>query len=61
MLLDGWFGNGVGNVGFNVPPNILTKVQPIKIILKYFHYFLYSKLSNDPTIVRLPNDLGTLA
>ena len=60
MLLDGWVRNGAGSVEFNVPPNILTKVRPIKILLQYWHYFLYFEMSSDPTVACLLNHLGTL-
>ena len=61
LLIDGWFANGAGGAGSNVPPNILTKFQPIKILMQYRHCFLYFEMSSDPTIVHLPNNIGTLA
>jgi hypothetical protein len=61
LLLDGRFGNGTSSVGLDVLPDILSKVRPIKILLQYFHIFLEPEMPSDPTIVHLPNHLGTLA
>ena len=60
LLLDGRFGNGAGSGGSDVLPDVLLKVQPIEIILEYYHYFLNPKMPNEPTVVRFPNHLGTL-
>ena len=59
LLLDVWFGNVTGGVGSNVLLNILMKFRPIKTLFQYCHCFLYSEMSSDPTIVLLPNHLGT--
>ena len=61
LLLDGWFGNGAGSVGSDVLPDVLSKVRPIEILLQYCHYFLDPEMPSDPTVVRFPNHLGTLA
>ena len=61
MLLDGQFGNGTCSAGSDVLPNIMSKVRLIKILLQYYHYFLYHEMCNDPIIVRFPNHLGMLA
>ena len=61
LLLDGWFGNDAGSVGLDVHPDILSKVQPIEIILQYCHYFLNPEIPSEPTVVRFPNHLGMLA
>ena len=61
FLLDGRFGNGASSAGLDVLPDILSKVYPIEIILQYFHGFLDPEMQSDPTVVRLPNHLGTLA
>jgi hypothetical protein len=60
LLLDGQFGNGARSAGLDVLPDILPKVQPIEIILQYYHGFLDPEMPSDPTVVRLPNHLGTL-
>jgi hypothetical protein len=61
LLIDGQFGNGAINVGLDVIPDILSKVQPIEILLQYRHGFFDPKIPNNLTIVCLPNHLGTLA
>ena len=61
LLLDGWFGNGAGITGSDVLPDVLSKVQPIEIILQYYHYFLNPEIPSDPTVVRFLNHLGMLA
>jgi hypothetical protein len=61
FLLDGRFGNGIRSEGLDVLLDILSKVQPIEILLQYCHGFLDPKMPSDPTVVRLPNHLGTLA
>ena len=61
LLLDGQFGNGASSARLDVLPNILSKVRPIEILLQYFHDFLNLETTNDPTVVLLPNHLGTLA
>ena len=61
MLLDGQFGNGTTSEGSDVLPNILSKVQPIEILLQYYHYFVNSKIPYNLTVVRFSNDLGMLA
>jgi hypothetical protein len=61
LLLDGRFGNGASSARLDVLPDILPKVQPIEILLRYCHSFLDPKIPSDPTVVRLPNHLGTLA
>ena len=61
LLLNGWFGNGACSVGSDVILNVLSKVQPIEIILQYYHYFLDPKMPSDLTEVRFPNHLGMLA
>jgi len=61
LILDGQFANGTGSARFDVLPNILSKIQPIEILLQYCHYFLNPKISSDLTIVRFPNHLGMLA
>ena len=33
LILNGWFGNGAGSVGSDVLPDVLSKVQPIEILL----------------------------
>ena len=61
LLLDGQFGDGPSSVGSNVLPDVLSKVQPIEILLQYFHYFLDPKFPSNLTVVRFPNHIGTLA
>jgi hypothetical protein len=61
LLLDGQFGNGASHAGLDVLPDILSKVEPIEILLQYCHSFLDPEMPNKPTVVRLPNHLGTLA
>ena len=61
LLLDGQFGNGASSAGLDVLSEILSKVQPIEILLQYFHGFLDPEMPNDSTVVHLPNNLGTLA
>ena len=61
MLLDGWFGNGTGNAGLDVLPDVMSKVWPIEITMQYCHYFLDLEMPSDLTVVRFPNHLGTLA
>jgi hypothetical protein len=61
LLLDGQFSNGAGSAGSDVLPDILSKVWTIEILLQYCHSFLDPNIPNEPTIVRLPNHLGTLA
>jgi hypothetical protein len=61
LLLDGRFGNGADNAGSDVLPDILSKVWPIEILLQYCHCSLNPEMLSDPTIVRFPNHLGTLA
>jgi hypothetical protein len=61
LLLDGQFGNGASSAGLDVLPDIMSKVQPIEILLQYCHGFLDPEMPNDPTVVCLPNHLGTLA
>ena len=33
LLLDGRLGNGTGSEGFDVLPNILSKIRPIEILM----------------------------
>ena len=61
LLLDGQFGNGVGNAGSDVLPDIMSKVWPIEILLQYFHYFPDPEMTSDPTVVCFPNHLGMLS
>ena len=61
MLLDGQFGNSASSAGLDVLPDILSKVFPIEILLQYCHYFLDPEMPSEPTVVRFPNHLGTLA
>ena len=61
FVLDGWFGNGVDNAGSNVLPDILSKIQPIEILLQYYHSFFNFEMPNGPTVVRFPNHIRTLA
>ena len=61
LILNERFGNDAGSVGSDVLTDILSKVWPIEILLQYYHYFLDPKIPNDPTVVRFPNHLGTLA
>ena len=60
LLLDGWFCNGTNNAGSNIFSNILSEYWPIKILLRYFHSFLHTKVSCDPTVMHLLNHLGML-
>ena len=61
LLLDGQFGNGIGSAGSNVLLDVLSKLQPIEILLQYCHYFLNPEMPSDPTLVHFPNHIGTLA
>jgi hypothetical protein len=61
LLLDGRFGNGTSSVGLDVLPKILSKVQPIEILLQYCHGFLNTEMPSEPTVVHLQNHLGMLA
>jgi hypothetical protein len=61
LLLDGRFGNGTSSAGLDVLLDILSKVQPIEILLQHCHNFLDPEMPSNPTIVSLPNHLGTLA
>ena len=61
LLLDGRFGNDASSEGLDVLPDILSKIRPIEILLQYYHDFLDPEMPNDSTVVRLPNNLGTLA
>jgi hypothetical protein len=61
LPLDGRYGNGASSVGLDVLPDILSKVRPIEILLQYCHGFLDPEMLNDPTLVLLPNHLGTLS
>lgn len=60
LLLDGWLSDGVGSAVPNIFPNVQSKFAPIKVLLEYNHGFLHTKVSYDPTVVRLLNHLGTL-
>ena len=60
MLLDVWFGNGTGSAGSDVLPDVLSKVQPIEILLQYCHCSLDPEIPSDPIVVCFPNHLGTL-
>ena len=53
-------GNGAGNAGSDVLPDVLSKVRPIEILLQYCHYFLDPKMPSDLTVVRFPNNLGVV-
>jgi hypothetical protein len=59
LPLDGQFGNGARSAGLDVLPDILSKVHPIEILLQYCHGFLDPEMPSDPTVVHLPNHLGT--
>ena len=61
LLLDGWFGNGAGSAGLDLLLDILSNIRLIEILLQYDHCFLDPKMPNNPTVVRFPNHLGTLA
>ena len=61
MILDGRFGNGASSAGFDVLPDILSKVWPIEILLRYCHYFLDPKIPSDSFVVHIPYHLGMLA
>ena len=61
FLLDGRFGNGTSSAGLDGLPDILSKVQPIEILLQYYHGFLDPEMPDDSTVVCLPNHLGTLS
>ena len=60
LVLDVQFGYGASNAGYDVLPNIFSKVRPIKILLQYCHYFLNPKIPSDPNVVCFPNHLGML-
>jgi hypothetical protein len=60
LLLDGRFDNGACSAGIDVLPDILSKVQPIEILLQYCHDFLDPEMPSYPTVVHLPNHLSTL-
>ena len=60
LLLDGQLGNGAGSAGFDVLPDILSKIQPIEILLKYCHYFLNPEIPSELTVGHFPYHLGTL-
>ena len=61
LILDGWFGNGVGSARSDVLIDVLSKVQPIEILLQYCHCFLDPEMPSNSTVVRFPNHLGMLA
>ena len=60
LLLDGWFGNGASSAGFDVLPEILSKIRSIEILMQNCHFFLDPEMPNNPTVVCFPNHLSTL-
>ena len=46
LLIDGWFGNGTR---FDVLLDILSKIQPIELLLQYCHHFIDPEIPSGPT------------
>jgi hypothetical protein len=61
LLLNGLFRNGTSSGRANVLGDIMSKFQPIEILLYHCHCLFQAKVSCHPIVVSFSNHLRTLA